>query len=290
MKFFGRRSATKIVTPPGVHGDGASHDVMPPTAEMAEMSFLDHLEELRWSLIRGLGGVIAVTIVAAFFGQWIIDVVLLGPKDPGFFMYDLLGIDAVEFKLQNRTVTGQFFAHIGTIFAAGLVMGSPVFVYYMWRFIEPGLYPTEKDGLRFAAFFATFFFMVGISFGYFIITPLALQFFASYQISTEIANEFDITRYFSLVTMWAFGAGILFELPVVIYFLSKIGILTAEMMRKWRKYGLIVVLTMGAIFTPPDPFSQLLLAVPLMGLYELSILISGHVARKRERELQKALD
>lgn len=290
MKLFGRRSATKIVTPPGVHGDGASHDVLPPDQGLAEMSFLEHLEELRWSLIRGLGGVIAVTIVAAFFGQWIIDVILLGPKDPNFFMYDLLGIDAVDFELQNRTVTGQFFAHIGTIFAAGIVMGSPIFVYFMWKFIEPGLYPTEKDGLRFAAFFATFFFILGISFGYFIITPLALQFFAGYQISPEILNEFDITRYFNLVTMWAFGAGILFELPVVIYFLSKIGILTAAMMRKWRKYGLIVVLTMGAIFTPPDPFSQLLLALPMMGLYELSILIAAHVGRKRERELAAALE
>jgi len=257
--------------------------------ELAEMSFLEHLEELRWSLIKGLGGLVVVTIVCSFFSQWIIDVLLMGPAKSDFFVYRWLGVEADELVLQNRTITGQFFAHIGTIVAVGLVIGSPIFVYFLWRFIEPGLYPNEKEGLRFAAVFATFFFILGILFGYCVVTPFALQFFANYQISPLIINEFDITRYFSMVTFWAFGAGILFELPVVIYFLAKIGIATPDVMRRYRKYAVIVTLLLGALFTPPDPISQVLVAIPLLLLYQGSIYVAAFVSRKRERELAEAL-
>lgn len=256
---------------------------------MLEMSFLDHLEEFRWALIKGLGGIIVVTIVCSFFSDWIIQSLLLGPAKPDFFVYRLLGVEADTLVLQNRTITGQFFAHIGTIIAVGVVLGSPVFVYFMWRFIEPGLYPTEKEGLRFAAAFATFFFMLGISFGYLVVTPIALQFFSNYEISEIIVNEFDITRYFSMVTFWAFGAGVLFELPVVVYFFSKIGLLTPDAMRKYRKYAILITLILGAFFTPPDPISQVLVAVPLLLLYQMSISIAVVVTRNRERELQEAL-
>ncbi|MFQ5570119.1 MAG: twin-arginine translocase subunit TatC, partial [Rhodothermales bacterium] len=221
------RPRAKSNLPAGLQGDGAADPL-----SKGDMSFLDHLEELRWTLIKGFGGVLVTTIVAAFFSDWILEELLLGPKKADFFMYRLLGIEATDFALQNRTVTGQFFAHIGTIIAAGLVLGSPVFIFYIWRFIEPGLYPHEKSGLRFSSVFATFFFMLGLSFGYCVITPLALQFFANYQISPEIINEFDITRYFSMVTWWSFGAGLLFELPVVVYFLAKLGLATPDRMRK----------------------------------------------------------
>ncbi len=290
MKRFGTRTADKKL-PAGMQGDGAAHaPETPAQAEMAEMSFLDHLEELRWALIRGLGGILAVTVVATFFRHWIIEHILLGPKKPDFFMYKLFGIEATEFVLQNRTITGQFFADIGTVIAVGVVLGSPIFVYSMWRFIEPGLYPNERSGLRFAAVFATFFFMLGIAFGYLVITPLALQFFANYSISSEIQNEFDITKYFSMVTFWSFGVGILFELPVVIYFLAKLGIATPVMLRRFRKYALIVTLILGAIFTPPDPISQVLVAMPLLLLYELSIHIAAVVERRQARALKKALE
>jgi len=266
--------------------NGVSHD---PSGDMAEMGFLDHLEDLRWAIIKGLTGVLVSTIVAVFFRKWIIQEVLLGPKKPDFFMYKLLGIQTTPFVLQNRTVTGQFFADIGTVVVVGLIVGSPVIVYYMWKFIEPGLYPNEKKGLRFSAVFATLFFMIGIAFGYCIITPLALQFFASYQISPEISNEFDISKYFSMVTFWAFGVGILFELPVVIYFLAKLGFVTPMALRKARRYAIIGALILGAIFTPPDPVSQILVATPLLLLYEGSIWIAAVVYRKKEKELAEAL-
>ncbi len=251
---------------------------------MKEMGFLDHLEELRWALIKGFTGLIVTTVAAVFFRSWILEEVLLGPKKPDFFMYRLFGIEATEFVLQNRTITGQFFADWGTVLAVGGILGSPIFVYQLWRFIEPGLYPHEKSGARFAAFFATFFFALGIAFGYLVLTPIALQFFAGYSISPEIANEFDISKYFSMVTSWSLGAGLLFELPVVIYFLAKLGIATPQRLREFRRWAIIIALVLGAIFSPPDPISQMIVATPLFFLYELSIWIAKGVERNRQKQ------
>ncbi len=268
-------------------GDGTSQELT--SEEEAEMGFLDHLEEFRMTLFKGFGGMLVFTIIAAFFRRWVIDNILLGPKKPDFISYRIFGIETTEFILQNRTVTGQFFADWGTVLVVGLVIGSPVLVYYLWKFIEPGLYPKEKTGLRFSAIFASLFFLLGICFGYFVITPLALQFFAAYSISPDISNEFDITKYFEMVTFWSFGVGVLFEMPVVIYFLAKLGIATPEALRRNRKYALIIGLILGALFTPPDPISQVLVATPLLLLYELSIVIATYVFRKKAKELEEAL-
>ncbi|MFP4227996.1 MAG: twin-arginine translocase subunit TatC [Salinivenus sp.] len=267
---------------PGMQGDGAAD---PHPDEQGVMSFLDHLEELRWTLIKAGAGVLTTTILCAVFSEWIVDRVLIGPTRPSFFMYSLLGMDPAELNLLNRTITGQFFADIGTIIVVGLVAGSPVVVYFVWKFIEPALYPSEKSGMQFAAVFATFFFLLGIAFGYLILTPLALQFFAQYTLSPQISNQFDIMTYFSMVSFWTLGTGLLFELPVVIYFLAKVGLITPEAMRAYRKYALLVVLTVGAFLTPPDPISQVIVALPLLALYELSIYIAAWVSRRRRREL-----
>lgn len=264
-------------------GDGA------PAEELGEMGFLDHLEELRWTFFKAGGGVLVAAIVAAFFREWIIDSVLLGPAKPDFFMYKLLGMEAQELSLQNRTIPGQFFVDWGTVLAVGLIMGSPIVVYFFWKFVEPGLYASEKKGLRFAAVFATFFFILGIAFGYCIVTPFALQFFAGYSISEQVVNDFDITKYFSMVTWWSFGAGILFELPVIVYFLARIGLLTDKLMVQYRRYALIVILVLSAFFTPPDPLSMILVAIPLLGLYQMSIGIARIVGRRRQREIDAAL-
>lgn len=275
--------------PAGAQGDGAA--AYPTQDEhLAEMSFLDHLEDLRWSILKGLGGILLTTIVCSFFAGWIIDSLLLGPTHADFFIYDFFGLNASEIQLQNRDITGQFFAYWGTVLAVGLIVGSPIVVYQFWKFLEPGLYANEKTGLRYAAFAATFFFVAGLSFGYLVITPLALQFFQNFSISDQIVNEFDISRYFSMVTTWSFGAGVIFELPVVIYFLAKLGIVTAATMRAVRKYALIVILIIAAVLTPPDVISQTLVAIPMLLLYELSIYIAQAVERNRERDLKKALE
>ncbi|MCY3999528.1 MAG: twin-arginine translocase subunit TatC [Bacteroidetes bacterium] len=258
--------------------------------EGSEMSFLDHLEDLRWTIIKGVGGVLIMTIIAAIFNEWVVDVILMGPARSDFITYQLLGLEFTDLVLQNRTVTGQFFAFIGIVMAVGLVAGSPILIYYVWKFIEPGLYPKEKAGMKFIAAFATFFFVIGVLFGYLVITPLALNFFNNFVISDIIINEFDITRYFSSVTWWAFGAGLLFELPVVIYFLAKLGIATPDRLRKLRKYAFLGVFVIGAFVTPADPFSMFAAAIPLYLLYEGSILVASWTERKRIRELNKVFD
>lgn len=267
--------------PAGIAGDGADHPLP------AEMGFLDHLEELRWRIIKAVAAVVVSAGLCLFFAGWVIDVLLLGPTRADFFMYRLFGMDAVDVVLLNRTVTGQFFAYVGTVLATGVILALPVVVYQAWRFLEPGLYAHERQGLRFAAAAATFYFVLGILFGYLVLTPLALQFFAQFTISDAILNEFDISRYFSLVLLWTFGAGLVFELPVVVYFLSVMGVLTPARLRAARRYALVGILILAAFITPPDPFSQLLMAVPLVGLYELSIYISGRVERRRRREQER---
>jgi len=274
-------------TPTGVQGDGAPRDEAPPD-EKGVMPFLAHLEELRWTLIKAGAGVLLTITLCAFFSKWIVDQILIGPTRSDFFMYDLLSLNAEDLVLLNRTITGQFFADIGTIVVVGLIAGSPIIVYYFWKFIEPALYPQEKQGMRFSAVFATFFFLLGAGFGYLILTPLALQFFAQYTLSEQIVNQFDIMTYFSMVTFWTLGTGLLFELPVIVYFLAKVGILTPEAMRTYRKYALIVVLGVAAFLTPPDPISQIIVALPLLGLYELSIYVAKWVARRRREELGMA--
>lgn len=281
-----RRKTTAAPPPSPAQGDGApGADTL--AAALGEMSFIDHLEDLRWAIFRGLIGLAAAVAVCAFFSDWIIEELLMGPTRPSFFMYELLGIDAKELDLLNRSLPGQFFVHIGAVLSAGVVIGSPAIVYSIWRFIEPGLYAHEKQGLRFASFFATAFFALGIAFGYLIIATLAIQFFAHYSISEQIVNEFDVTKYFSMLVWWSFGTGILFELPVVIYFLAKLGIATPEGLKKARKYAFIVVLVLGAFFTPPDPLSQVLVAAPLMLLYEVSIKVAGVVQRRERKRLAK---
>ncbi len=290
MRFLRSRITTALQQmPEGAQGDGAAVEAGLDRDALKEMSFLDHLEELRWTIFKSLGAILVAAIACTFFSTWIIDVILMGPTRPTFITYQWLGMDAYQLDLQNRTITGQFFAYWGTVVVVGLIIGSPVVVYQIWRFIEPGLYKHEKRGLRFVSLFATFFFILGILFGYLLITPLALQFFAGFQISDRIVNEFDITKYFSMVTTLAFGVGVLFELPVVVYFLAKLRILSADFMRKSRKYALIINLVIAAIITPPDPVSQVLVAIPLTLLYELSIYIAAYVNRKEEQRIKEAL-
>ena len=171
-----------LPTAPGLNTGPRPGAPSPHYAQAGEMPFLDHLEELRWRILKALGGVVVCAVVCLVFADWVVDELLLGPTHADFLSYRLLQMDATNVVLQNRTITGQFFAYFGTVLAAGLVLGSPIVIYQTWKFIEPGLYPNEKKGMRFAAVFASFFFFLGILFGYCIITPLALQFFANYTI------------------------------------------------------------------------------------------------------------
>ena len=260
----------------------------PPEDRTANMSFLDHLEELRWRLIKGLSGIAVGIVIAVFLGDFLVDTVMLGPTKSDFLVYRLLGIDAIDLTIQSRKLPGQFFTYWGTIIVFGGIVGSPVFFYQIWAFIEPAMETSEKLKTFGHTLFITFFFLLGIAFGYFILVPFALQFFSQFQISESIHNDFDINEYFSSLTMWVVSCGIIFQLPVFSYFLSKLGLLTPQFLKDYRRHAIIVCFILSAFLTPPDPVSQVLIAIPLILLYQLAIWVSKFGVRKRNKELEKA--
>jgi sec-independent protein translocase protein TatC len=182
-------------------------------------------------------------------------------------------------------MTGQFSMHIVSSFVIGIIVAFPYITWELWRFVKPGLYPREKNSSRGAVASISFLFITGVLFGYYIMSPIMISFLANYQISDMIVNEFDITSYVGTIVGVVFGSGLLFQLPVVIFFLTKIGIVTPTYLRKYRKHAIVIILIVGAIVTPTaDPLSQSLISVPLYLLYEISILISAGVMRKKEKQ------
>ncbi len=261
-----------------------------------EMSFLDHLEELRWHLIRSTLAVVIVGVVAFFFKSFIFDVLIFGPSKPDFATYRLfcdisraLGMEAfcfqeMPFNIQSRTMSGQFSAHMWTSIYAGFIIAFPYILYEFWRFISPGLKENERKTSRGFIFFASILFFLGVLFGYYVVTPLSINFLGSYQVSPEVINQFDIGSYISLVRTSVLACGIMFELPIIIYILTKIGLVNPEGLRKYRKFALIIVLTVSAIITPPDVASQIIVAIPILILYEISIFISKMVIKNQKKE------
>jgi len=270
-------------------------------AEEKEMTFLDHLEELRWHLIRSLFAVVILTIVAFIYAPWLFQNVIFAVTRPDFIFFDwmcelgkLVGseetmcISEIPFTIQSRQMTGQFAMHISASLFIGFVVSFPYVAWEIWRFVKPGLVSKERRFSQGAVFFISLLFFMGVSFGYFIMSPLAVYFLGSYSISPLIANEFDITSIVSTIIMLVFGSGLLFQLPVVVYFLSKVGLITPSFMRQYRKHAIIIILVVAAIITPPDPFSQTMIGIPLYVLYEISILISAMVLRRKAREEREA--
>ena len=260
-----------------------------------EMSFLDHLEELRWHLIRSTAAVVIVATGAFIAKDFIFDVLLFGPKSADFPTYRLLcqaaqfiGMDSfcfdeLPFRIQSRTMSGQFSAHIWTSITAGFILAFPYVLYEFWKFISPGLMPNERKNSRGFILIASFLFFLGVLFGYYVVTPLSINFLGSYRVSEQVFNDFDLSSYISLVRASVVASGLIFELPIVIYFLTKIGLVTPEILRKYRKFALVIVLIISAVITPPDIASQVIVAVPVVILYEISIYISKAVVRKQRK-------
>lgn len=262
----------------------------PPKKDpMASMSFLDHLEELRWRIIKGLIGMGIGIIIAFIFADFFIQEFILGPARADFFMYQIMPINAVDLSLISRRLPGQFFTYWGTLIIIGGIIGSPILFYQLWAFIEPALGTGSKITTVLNALFINFFFLLGVSFGYFILVPFAVQFFTQFIISDVISNEFDINEYFTSVAIWTLSCGIVFQVPVVSYFLSKVGLITPEGMRQYRRHAIVGSLAIAAFLTPPDPVSQVMIALPLIVLYQFSILLSRFANRKRKKELAAAL-
>lgn len=264
--------------------------------EIAEMSFVEHIEELRWHIVRSLAAILIIAIVAFCFPQIVFGQVILGPSKIDFITFqwlcqlsDYLGMDALcidelPFTLQSRKMQGQFVMHLTSSFFVGLICSFPYVFWEFWRFLRPALYSNEQQVARGTTLVVSILFFIGILFGYFIVTPLSVNFLGNYSIDDRILNEFDITSYISTVTTLVMACGLMFQLPIAIFFLSKVGLVTPSGMKAYRKHALIVVLFVSAIITPPDIISQILIAFPLMGLYELGIRVSGRVEKKLQKE------
>lgn len=264
------------------------------------MSFLDHLEELRWHVIRATIAVILLALVAFIFKSFIFDVIIFGPKNADFPTYRLfcnaaraIGLpdsfcfDELPFKLQSRKMADQFSAHIWTSITAGIVVGFPYIIYEFWKFISPGLHDTERKSARGFIIIASLLFFTGVLFGYYIVAPLSINFLGTYTVSSHVMNEFDLNSYISVVRTSVLASGLIFELPIIIYFLTKIGLVTPEILRKYRKISIVIVLILSAVITPPDVASQIIVAIPIFVLYEISIYISAAVIRKQEKEAKQ---
>jgi sec-independent protein translocase protein TatC len=265
-----------------------------------EMSFLDHLEELRWHLIRSTMAVVIVGMVAFLMKDFIFDTVIFGPKKPDFPTYGLfcklskmLGFSEAFcsseplFRVQSRVMAGQFSAHIWTSIWAGFIIAFPYVLYEMWRFISPGLYEKERKSSKGFIFVASLLFFMGVLFGYYVVAPLSINFLGSYTVSAEVFNDIDLSSYISTVRAAVIACGLIFELPIIIYFLTKVGLVTPEILRKYRKIALVIVLIISAVITPPDVASQIIVAVPVLILYQLSIYISAYVLKREAKKTKK---
>lgn len=264
----------------------------------AEMSFFDHLEVLRWHLIRSAVVIMSLTILSFAFYDYLFDVIIMGPKRPDFWTYQMmckvgeyfdLGPDfcitEIPGKIINTQLAGQFTLQINSSLLMGVVLGFPYLLWEVWRFVKPALHDKERKSASGFVFYASMLFILGLSFGYFIIAPLSVNFLANYTVSSIIENTITVDSYLSSVATLTLGTGVVFELPIVIYILSKLGIMTPVFMREKRRYAIIIILVISAIVTPtPDILTMLTVSFPLFLLYEISIGISGRVQKKKLQE------
>jgi sec-independent protein translocase protein TatC len=262
-----------------------------------EMSFLEHLEDLRWHLLRSIAAILIAALAAFLAKNFVFDVLLFGPKKTDFLTYKLLcqasnflGFDdsfcisELPFRIQSRTMAGQFSAHIWTSITLGFVVAFPYVIYQFWKFISPGLYTREKRTASGFISISSLLFFTGVLFGYYVVTPLSIRFLGTYTVSAEIFNDFDLNSYTALVRASVLASGLIFELPILVYFLTKVGLITPELLRKYRKIALVMVMFLSAVITPPDVASQIIVAIPVLILYELSIFISKRVVRNLNKK------
>lgn len=235
------------------------------------MSFWDHLEELRWTLLRSVAAVCILSVLGFIFKGPLFKVILR-PAQSDFVIYRLLGWN-MDMDLINVDISAQFFIHLRAAVAVGLILAFPYIIWEIWRFVAPALYPNEKKAVGSAFLMSSGFFYLGVLVGYFFVLPVCLQFFMNYSVSPEINNTITVGSYMSMFMSMSLLIGLVFEFPTVIAVLSRLGVVTRGLLRKGRKYAFVIVLVLSALITPSDPFSMLVLAAPLYLLYELSILL-----------------
>ena len=258
-----------------------------------KMTFGDHLDDFRGHLIRGISAIMITAIVAFFFKDFLFDNIILAPREPNFITNRVLChlghilhinicINQVGFDIINIKLAGQFKSHIVISIIAGVVVAFPYLVWEIWKFIKPALHKNEAQNTTGLLFSVSFLFSIGVLFGYYMIVPLSINFLSSYSISDQVVNQINFDSYFSILTSITLASGVIFELPIIIYFLTKIGMVTPPFLKMYRKHAIVLFVTLAAIITPPDVFSQVLVSIPLLFLYELSITISKRVVKNRE--------
>jgi sec-independent protein translocase protein TatC len=255
-----------------------------------EMTFWDHLTELRKRLIRMVLAWLVMTVLAFVKSRFIFDEILLAPKDTNFVTYkwlcklgelihvDTLCLPPMSLTIINLNLSGQFMTDMTVSMFAGLILAFPIIIFQLWQFVMPALYIKERRYARQAVFVMSLLFMIGVLFSYYLMVPWTLNFLGTYQVSSMVANQISLSSYISTVTTTILSVGVVFELPVVVYVLSKIGIITPDFLKKNRKYAFVIILIVAAIITPPDVFSQIMVTIPLYSLYEISILVSKRVS------------
>ncbi len=256
------------------------------------MSFWDHMEELRMHIIRSVIAIVVFAVVAFLNRKIIFDVIILAPSKPGFFTnkvlcwishklaLNALCISDINLDIININMSGQFLTHMYISIVAGFIVAFPYILWEIWRFVKPAMRNNEKKYSRGGILVATLLFAIGILFSYFMIVPLTVNFLGTYQVSPTVHNQISLTSYISTVVSLTFAVGVVFELPILVYFLTSIGVITPAFMKKNRKYMFVILLILAAIITPPDMFSQVLVVIPLVLLYEFSIIISKRVYKK----------
>lgn len=259
-----------------------------------EMSFLQHLEELRWHLVRSSAAVLFFGVIIFLNSKFIFDDVILAPKSPEFITNRFfawlalqlnspeLAINTKPFQLINIDMSGQFSIDLNIAIVGGIIISIPYILWEFWLFVKPALYENERKHVTSAVFYSTFLFLLGVCFGYYLIVPLTTHFFGSYQVSSEVLNQINLSSYISSVTTIVLGSAIVFELPIVMFFLAKVGLAGTSFFRTYRKHAFIVLLSLAAIITPPDAFSMLLVTGPLALLYELGILMALMVEKRHK--------
>ncbi|MBN8702590.1 MAG: twin-arginine translocase subunit TatC [Bacteroidetes bacterium] len=259
------------------------------------MSFLDHVEVLRWHLMRSVIVVVVAAIVLFLNNEFLFGTVIFGPKKPDFLTYQLMCkfsywigagesmcIREIPFSLINTSLSGQFTTHMWVSFLGGVIIAFPYILWELWRFIKPALHEKEQKSTTGFVFFASILFIIGVLFSYYLIVPLTINFLGSYQVSSDVLNTISMDSYISTLTTLTIATGLVFELPIVVYFLTKFGILTPAFMKQYRRHAVVVILIVAAVITPsPDISSQVLVAIPLYMLYELSIFVSRYVISQK---------
>lgn len=254
------------------------------------MSFLQHLEELRWRLVKSAVAIVICATVLFWYQEWIMENIFLIILDNNFISFRLMcewfGIcsSPTPVEMQSMNVSGQFSYALWTSILGGIVVASPFIFYQLWAFIRPALKVTEKSAMGGLVFYISLLFLLGIMFGYFVVTPMTIQFFGNYRISDQIQNIFTIDSYMGMILSTIFYTGLFFLLPVASYLMAKLGVITADFLRKYRKHAFVGVLILAAIITPPDLISQVIVAIPISLLYEIGILTASRVEKKRAKE------